>query len=108
MECFLCNCTIVINLPITSGVKCGVEKSDGCIYCLECADVIDFALDISNKKVIEKPTQLKPELKASSVVYFYCSTCEKHVSGTKCEECSNPNPLFNRKTKKKKKQKNKL
>ena len=108
MECFLCNCTVVINLPTNGGVKYGVEKSDGHIYCLECADVMEFALDISNQKVIVNPIELTPQLKASSVVYFYCSTCEKHVSGTKCEVCSTPNPLFNRNNNKKKKRKNKL
>ena len=105
MECFLCNCNIVINSHATNGVKCGVKKSDGHIYCLECADVVDFALDISNQKVIVKPIELTQQLKASSVSYFYCSTCKEHVSGTKCEKCSTPNPLFNRNNNKKKNQK---
>jgi len=108
MECFLCNCNVVINLPTTGGVKCGVKKLDGHIYCLECADVIDFALDISNQKIIVNPIELTTQLKASSVSYFYCSTCKKHVSCTKCEKCNTPNPLFNRNNNKKKKRKNKL
>ena len=103
MECFLCNCNIVINSHATNGVKCGVDKSDGQIYCLECADVIDFALDISNQKVLVKPLKEPSQLKACSVVYFYCSTCEKHMSGINCDKCGNPNPLFNRNKKKKRK-----
>jgi len=103
MECFLCNCTIIVNSHTTNNAKCGVEKSDGHVYCLECADVIDFALDISNQKVIKKSSQLITQLKASSVVYFYCSICKEHVTGIKCDKCNTPNPLFNRKKKQRKK-----
>jgi predicted RNA-binding Zn-ribbon protein involved in translation (DUF1610 family) len=102
MECTLCNCNIVTNSTAAPhGVKYGVEKPDGKWYCTECAEVADFASDItsvSQRKIVPSETAsiTVTPVKATSVVYFYCSKCKDQATGSKCEKCGNPNPMFNR------------
>jgi hypothetical protein len=108
MQCSLCDCHVVTNnTNAPFGVKYGTQKSDGKWYCTECSDVADFATEVTtvsekkpvNTSVIQTSNAVHISSKATSVVHFYCSKCKDNATGSKCEKCGNPNPMYIRKKK---------
>ena len=107
MQCPLCNCDVTSdNTNKVPGIKFGTIIND-ILYCSECSDVAYFAEDMnkpiptkSKETINHEKIKFEPTLmKATNVIYFYCSKCKTQVSGSKCDSCGTQSPLFRKRKK---------
>jgi hypothetical protein len=80
---------------VISSNKFGIKLADGNWYCVACADIMDIMSLTPPKIVNTKVTiqQTKSTSPTRTISYFYCSTCNKHATGSKCMGCNKINPL---------------